>query len=473
MVLPKMRLISITHNKMIKLLVFDFDGTLASLKEAHFQSLNQALATINAKFVISEEDQVSTFEGLSTRNKLNILVKERNFSPNKIEEVFQIKQELTSQAIEATLHFDPLLDHTFKLLKQEGYQLMVASNAIRSTIEAGLKKLGISHYFDKVISNEDVKHTKPHPEIYLKAMIEAGVDPSEILIIEDSKTGRESAFRSGAHICDVNFPQETTYENIQTAIRRANRAIRPIKWSARQTCNVLILASGSGSRMRAKHHLPKPLIDVAGKPMIQRVVENLNIDAQFIFVVQAEHCTNYNLESYLNLIAPDCHIVKTDGLTAGAACSALLAKEYINNDKQLLIANSDQYIEWDSASFMYSMISSGIDGQILTFKDLSRNPKWSYAKTDEKGYVIEVAEKKPISDDATTGIYGFSKGSDFVFAAEQMISKDIRTNGEFYLAPSYNELIQAGKRIKIFECQKMMGLGTIEDLEQFLESYNE
>lgn len=453
----------------IKVIVSDFDGVICALREAHYLSLNRALSTVNAKFVISEEEQIARFEGLSTRHKLEILTKEKNFPPSEVERVFTLKQELTAQAIQDTIHYNPLLVETFSKFRQEGYLLFIASNAIRATIEAGLKKLGIYEFFDRILSNEDVKNTKPHPEIYLKAMIEAGADPSETLIIEDSKTGRASAIRSCAHVCDVDSPIDTTYTNIKNAISLAESINKPVKWAAKQTTNVLILASGAGSRMRAKYQLPKPLIEVNGKSMIQLVVENLNIDAQYTFVIQEEHCVNYNLPSYLNLIAPGCNIVKTNGLTAGAACSALLAKEFINNDKHLLISNSDQWVKWSSCDFMYSMISSGSDGQILTFYK-ENDPKWSYVSLDEKGYVKELAEKKPISNHATTGIYGFNKGKDFIWAAEEMIKKEIKTNEEYYLAPCYNELIQRGDKIKIFDCQEMMGLGTIEDLENALNS---
>lgn len=456
----------------IKLIAFDLDNTLAHLGPAHFESLNQALATINPKYVITNEEQVSRFEGLSTKSKLKILIAEKNFPADRAEEVFQLKQQLTTQAIEDTLSPDPELTSTISRLKQEGYILYIASNAIKDTIVAAVNKLGIAGFFDYILSNEDVVNPKPHPQIYLKAMVHAGVSPEETLIVEDSKTGRQSAQASKAHLCEVNSVADTNYEHIKSAIALAERSNKPAKWYARNTCNILILASGSGSRMRSRYHLPKPLIDVAGKPMIQRVVENLNIDAKFTFVVQAEHCATYNLESYLNLIAPDCNIVKVSEITQGAACSALLAKEFIDNDKQLLIANSDQYVSWDSSSFMYSMISKNTDGQVLTFKDEEMNPKWSFAKLNDKGYVSEVAEKKPISDLATVGIYAFARGKDFVKAAEKMIEKDIRVNNEFYLCPVYNEMIADSAKISTFNCEKMQGLGTIEDLDYALENIN-
>jgi dTDP-glucose pyrophosphorylase len=227
--------------------------------------------------------------------------------------------------------------------------------------------------------------------------------------------------------------------------------------------------AGAGSRFsKAGYTFPKPLIEVKGKPMIQVIVENLNIDAQHIFIVQKSHYEKYHLKTLLNLISPGCEIVQVEGLTEGAACTTLLAKEHIDGDYPLLIANSDQFVEWDSNEFMYSMGSDSIDGGILSFR--STHPKWSFAKLDENGYVERVAEKEPISDIATVGIYYWAKGSDYVKYAEEMIEKNIRVNDEFYVAPVYNEAIHVGKKIKTFDVKSMWGIGTPEDLSFFLEN---
>jgi dTDP-glucose pyrophosphorylase len=168
----------------------------------------------------------------------------------------------------------------------------------------------------------------------------------------------------------------------------------------------------------------------------------------------------------LNLIAPDCKIVEVDGVTEGAACTTLLAKDYINNDYPLFIANSDQYVEWDVLDFMYRMNERKVDGGIVTFK--ATHPKWSYAKTDGLGMVTEVAEKNPISDNATVGFYYWKHGKDYVTYAEDMIYHDIRVNNEFYVCPVYNMAIQDGKQIQTYDVEKMWGLGTPEDLETYL-----
>jgi dTDP-glucose pyrophosphorylase len=331
-----------------------------------------------------------------------------------------------------------------------------------------LAKLGLIEYIDLIISNEDVKNSKPHPEMYWKAMSMMTVLPEETLIVEDSPPGLLAAARSRAHTLRVNNPKDLTEQKLYSKLQEKKSFTVP-KWQGGKM-NVLIPMAGAGSRFQqAGYTFPKPLIDVRGKPMIQVVTENLNIDATFIYVVQKEHREKYNLDTLLNLISPGCKVVEVNGITEGAACTTLLAKEHINNDEPLLMANSDQFVEWDSNEFMYKMIEQNLDGGIVSFK--ATHPKWSFAKIDNQGYVTEVAEKNPISDIATVGIYYWKHGKDYVQFAEQMIEKNIRVNNEFYVCPVFNEAIQAGKRIKTFDIPTMWGLGTPEDLKYYLENH--
>lgn len=236
---------------------------------------------------------------------------------------------------------------------------------------------------------------------------------------------------------------------------------------------VLIPCAGLGSRfLKVGYSFPKPLIAIKNfndNPMIQVVVENLNIPATHTFIVRKEHTQQYHFEQLLTRIA-NCNIVEVDHLTEGAACTTLLAKKFINNNEPLVIANSDQYIEnFKWSEFMYSMQGDKIDGGILTFNNT--HPKWSYVKLDDNGFVTEVREKEVVSNKATVGVYYWSKGSDYVKYAEQMIAKNIRVNNEFYVAPVYNEAIADGKKIKIYHTDKMWGLGTPEDLTYFQDHF--
>jgi HAD superfamily hydrolase (TIGR01509 family) len=457
---------------MTKLIIFDLDGVLVEAKQIHFDTLNQALKEIEiitgSSYVITEAEHLSIYDGLKTTQKLEMLTKNKGLHSEFYDRIWYRKQHLTIEAI-SQLQPDIKMIELFKKLRNMGYKLACASNSIRRSVLVMLAKIGIIEYMDLILSNEDVKNSKPHPEIYWKAMSMMECLPEETLIVEDSPHGLLAASRSRANVLRVDNPKDLTFEKIKDKLKE-NKIMSIPKWQGGKM-NVLIPMAGAGSRFQqAGYTFPKPLIDVEGKPMIQVVVDNLNIDATYIYVVQKEHREKYNLDTLLNLITPNCKIVEVDGLTEGAACTTLLAKEYINSDAPLVMANSDQFIEWDSNEFMYKMIEQKVDGGILTFH--ATHPKWSFAKIDEYGYVTKVAEKNPISDIATVGVYYWAKGSDYVKYAEQMISKNVRTNNEFYTCPTFNEAIADCKKIKTFNIEKMWGLGTPEDLKYYLENYN-
>jgi len=233
---------------------------------------------------------------------------------------------------------------------------------------------------------------------------------------------------------------------------------------------ILIPMAGEGSRFKKEGYtFPKPLIDVRGKPMIQQVVENLDFVSEYIFLVRKEHILKYNgiIDTLQRITNNHCKIIEVDELTEGAACTALLAEEFIDNEEDLLIANSDQFIEYQIENFKLLKQMTSADAIVWTFNAV--HPKWSFVKTNARGYITEVAEKKPISNIATCGVYWYRKGSDFVKYTRQMISKNIRVNNEFYIAPVYNELIKDNKTLIPFYVHQMWGLGTPEDLRHFLE----
>jgi hypothetical protein len=165
----------------------------------------------------------------------------------------------------------------------------------------------------------------------------------------------------------------------------------------------------------------------------------------------------------LDEMVPGCSIVEVDGLTDGAARTTLFAKDLIDNDVPLVIANSDQVVVWHSFEFTKALTTS--DGVLALFK--AEDPKWSYSKINN-ALISQVAEKKVVSNNANVGIYGWSKGSDYVKYAEQMIDKNIRTNNEFYVAPVYNEAIADGKRFVPYFVEEMHGVGTPEDMNDYI-----
>jgi len=450
---------------MIKLIIFDLDGVLVDARELHYEALNAAIAEIDTGYVIERSEHLSTYDGLSTTKKLNMLTDKKGMPSHYHDEIWRLKQSKTLQIID-NLGPNDRIRQILRRLKDEGYTLACATNSIRETAKLQLIRRGFFEYIDFLYSNQDVSNPKPSTEIYLQCMIKAVANPDETIIVEDSHIGREAALSSGAHLCAVKDSEDVTYDKIEKIINKIKNTsqVRP-KWQGGEM-NILIPMAGAGSRFQeAGYTFPKPLIEVHGKPMIQVVVENLNIDARHIFVVQAEHYGKYNLNHLLPLISPGCKIVQVDGVTEGAACTTLLAKELIDNDEPLVFANSDQFLDWDSNEFMYSMIADQVDAGMLTFT--ATHPKWSFAKLNEEGFVSEVAEKKPISDIATAGIYYWKKGSDYVKYAERMIEKNIRFNNEFYVCPVFNEAIEDGKKVKIFHFDGMWGLGTPEDLSRY------
>lgn len=448
---------------MIKLIIFDLDGVLIESKDLHYEALNRSLKDFGLD-PISYKDHVYRMDGKPTREKLEIL----NIDPQIHRSINERKQSYTLQLLSEKVQPSASFQGLFSRLKSAGYFIAIASNSIQATLSIVTSKLGLEPYIDFSISNEVVSRGKPNPEMYLRCMLNFGVGPRETLIIEDSYVGRQGVFNSGAYLCGVKDPGDVTYSHISSSIKEAQGD--KLIWKGCPV-NIVIPMAGAGSRFTAAGYtFPKPLIDIKGRPMLQWVIDSLGVEGRFIFLVRREHLDRYNLKSMLGILCPGNIIIPVDKLTEGAACTVLLASEYIDNSDPLIIANSDQFIEWDSSKFMYSMQSTSVDGGILTFENA--HPKWSYVSTDEWGFATAVKEKEVISKHATVGVYYWSKGSDYVSCAKDMIGKNIRVNNEFYVAPVYNEAINKNKKIRIFDVESMWGLGTPEDLTAFLAGYN-
>ena len=237
--------------------------------------------------------------------------------------------------------------------------------------------------------------------------------------------------------------------------------------------NIVVPMAGAGSRFaQAGYTLPKPLIEVHGVPMIQLVTQNIRPSQphRFIYICQNAHIVQYGLREKLTAWSPNVEVIGIDGLTEGAACTVLCAKAFINSDDPLMIANSDQYVDMSIDAYLADMEARTLDGLIMTMQ--ADDPKWSFAGLDENGMVTRVVEKQVISSHATVGIYNFRHGSDFVRHTEAMIAADLRVNGEFYVAPVYNQQIAEGARIGVYdigaEAAGMYGLGIPADLNLFL-----
>ena len=235
--------------------------------------------------------------------------------------------------------------------------------------------------------------------------------------------------------------------------------------------NIVIPMAGRGSRFaEVGYKMPKPLIDVHGRPMIDYVIKNIAPEREhrFVFLCLQEHLDRFDLKAHLEDMAPGCEIISVDHVTEGAACTVLLAESLIDNGDPLMIANSDQYVDIDINQYLAK--GDDVDGLIMTMK--ADDPKWSFIRYDENQHVTMVREKEVISDEATVGIYNFAHGRDFVSYAHEMIAKNLRVNNEFYVAPVYNMMIEDQKSIAFYDIGSvdhgMYGLGIPADLERFL-----
>jgi NDP-sugar pyrophosphorylase family protein len=236
--------------------------------------------------------------------------------------------------------------------------------------------------------------------------------------------------------------------------------------------NIVIPMAGRGSRFRdAGFELPKPLIPVHGKPMVQVVINNLrpSVEHRYIFLCLQEHLDQYELKEKLAEWAPGCVIVPVDQVTEGAACTVLLAKEHIDSEDAMMIANSDQWVDIDINDYLAEMERTEADGLIMTM--WADHPKWSYVRLNEANEITEVVEKQVVSNEATVGIYNYRRGADFVASAESMIAQNLRVNNEFYVAPAYNEMLASGSKLVYYnvgkEADGMYGMGIPEDLKLF------
>lgn len=232
--------------------------------------------------------------------------------------------------------------------------------------------------------------------------------------------------------------------------------------------NVLIPMAGLGSRFpKDKYYLPKPLIDINGKPMITRAIESLDIDGQYHFILREDEFTKIT-KDVISKTVKNPNFITVNKTTEGPACSVLLLKEFINNDDELITANCDQIMDWNSSLFFHNVRL--YDGAVVTY--YSNTDKNSYVKLDNKGRALLFAEKEVISNISLNGIHYWKKGKYFVQSAEKMIAADHRApNGEFYISISYNYMIQDGLEVGIFHIpnEQHHAVGVPVDLEKFIK----
>jgi HAD superfamily hydrolase (TIGR01509 family) len=459
---------------MIKGIIFDLDGVLVDAVDWHFKALNRALNLFG--YAIDEAEHKEKFDGLPTAKKLEILSETKGLPRNLHSFIADQKQIYTLETIKKNCKACPNITELLSCLKERGYTLGVASNSVKQTIHSVLDQMRITSYFDVILSRQEVARGKPHPDIFYRAIELMNLGSNEALIVEDSKPGIIAANQVTPHVLVVKSPSDVSLSTINPLLKRIDKTVAPSSLLPKRhnpLIQIVVPMAGLGTRFQAAGYSDaKPFIPVLNKPMIQWVVENMTPTQwlhNFTFLCHKNHVKNPTYTSRLHSIAPKSQIVSVLETTEGAACTVLLGVDKLNPSQPLILANSDQWVDIPIDDFIEDAITSGCDGSIMTFK--ATEDKWSYARLNKMGRVVEVAEKVPISEHATVGIYYFKHAQDFIEAAFSMIRRNIRTKGEFYVCPVYNELISANKRIKIFEInmEKMHGLGTPEDLKSFIK----
>ncbi len=218
--------------------------------------------------------------------------------------------------------------------------------------------------------------------------------------------------------------------------------------------NILLLMAGGDEMFREAGYLfPKNLVEIDGLPLVERVIGSLDGlrsgGGQLITCLREEEVRTVHTDEVIHLLDAQATVISAPAATAGAACSALLAIEQIDNDAPLLILNGDIVLEIDQLAVLDDFQRRQLDGGIVVFEAI--HPRWSFVRCDSNGYVVEAAEKRPISNLATAGFYYFARGRDFVQAAMSMIKKDAHVDGRFYICPAYNEMVLRQARIGVFK----------------------
>jgi len=231
--------------------------------------------------------------------------------------------------------------------------------------------------------------------------------------------------------------------------------------------NVLVLAAGDPGFNTEDGDYPLCLTELDGSPLVEKIAVSCKaLDCgRFVFAMRETDATRFHLDSVVRLLVADAQIVKT-GKTRGAACTALLAAPYIDNDDSLLVMNANQHVDVDLAAVIREFAERRLDAGVVTFRSV--HPRYSYVSIDACGFVVEAAEKNPISQNATAGIYWFARGHDFIAALKGMIRRDANVDGAFYVCPLFNEMVLAQARVGVhpIETSRYRPLKTERQLHQ-------
>lgn len=470
----RMNLSSNHVNKRIRLVIFDLDGVLVESCDLHYEALNQALLEVaGSSFVISREEHLFIYDGLSTNQKLHMLTESKDLDPKLHKAVWQRKQDLTEEMVKTTLGPSDHILEAISGLKKNGFAVAVASNCIRSSVKTILETIDVMRFIDVYVSNEDVENAKPAPDIYLKACKSFCVDPSEALVVEDTVKGFEAASRAGCSMLRVKDPNDTT---ISAAMNR----IRELELPSQKITVVVPLAGPTPEmwlqgRTGNCSEAPVFLADAAGRPTLYWIMDSLRsrrYQLQYVFLIKATQSRQFQLEA-LCAAAVDyqpfkVELVKRD--TLGSLQTILqCSPDIVPSDSPLLIADGHHLVDWGRGS-IDDLLSSPADGSIAV--NLSSDPRDSYVSL-LPGDTLETAvaeihiERNPVSQLACSGLYFYRKAADFWEAANHLVSQNQRSRGVFYTAPTFNDMISEGKRVDAVKVVKSWSLQSASEVRDF------
>lgn len=437
--------------------LFDLDGVLVDTLEIQYDS------TIKAILKFCNINLTNTIESIlrstiTTKKKLQYLVEQNIILNEQILDIYNEKKIIADSKFN-NLIIDDEKVQLFSFLKKKKCKIAVVTNGNKNSAIMILKSIGLYNFLDLLITNEDVINSKPHSEPYVKAISRFGGDLENFIIFEDSETGLTSAYGTG---CKVYKVKNTNEINI-SLIKQLNNLNR----------NILIPAAGLGSRFQKRgFKLQKPLIKLENKTLIEHAVSSLDIEGNYIFVIRKlDSNSNIELITALRNIKPECKVIEIDYVTEGSASTCYLAKDFINNDDELIISNCDQILKWDSKKFLE--YSSNYDCSVLTYK--SNEDKNSFIKIDENNKGIKIREKEVISDNALVGVHYFKKGSDFIKSYEHIFNSKIKFKNEYYVSTVCNHLINEGKDVVNYSFQEnevYYSTGTPEDYFKYMRINN-
>ena len=437
--------------------LFDLDGVLVNSVDIQYQSTIDAINKYTKIDITNKFDNILK-STITTKKKLQYFVEKNIISKEQIVDIYNEKKKIADSKFNH-LTIDNEKIKLFSFLKKKKCRIAVVTNGNKNSAKIILKALGLYCFLDLLISNEDVINSKPHSEPYIKAISHFGGDLKNFIIFEDSETGLKSAYGTG---CEVYKVENINDINL-SLIKQLNNLNR----------NILIPAAGLGSRFKKRgFKLQKPLIELENKTLIEHAISSLDIEGNYIFVIRKiDNNSNIELITALRNIKPECKVIEIDYVTEGSASTCYLAKEFIDNNNELIISNCDQILKWDSKKFLE--YSSNYDCSVLTYK--SNEDKNSFIKTDENNKGIEIREKEVISDNALVGVHYFKKGSDFIKSYEYILNNKIKFKNEYYVSTVCNHLINEGKEVVNYPFQEnelYYSTGTPEDYFKYMRIHN-